>query len=208
MSRALDYLLAVRPEALKPYFAFLKASGQGLDPRTRALISLLSKVHAQTPAGFRQYLRRALDAGVTPNEVIDALLAAFPMLGLTRIVWAAEQLLELDLPEFRPENLGAAPVWHVLGPLADIPPGASRQRCADRAVFVHRGPDTLAVYDSRCPHQATDIPELALADDGRLTCPRHGWVFDVASGRCVHKGKRPLHTIEHRIENGIVELRF
>lgn len=207
MSRALDYLVAVRPEAMQPYFKFLKASGQGLDPRTRALISLLSKVHAQTPAGFRQYLKRALDAGVTPGEVIDALLAAFPMLGFSRIVWAAEQLLDLDLPEFRPENLGAAPTWHVLGPLAGLPPGASRQHCADRAVFVHRDADTLAVYDSRCPHQATDIPELALAD-GRLTCPRHGWVFDVTSGACVHKGKRPLRAIEHRIDSGIVELRF
>lgn len=207
MSRALDYLLAARPQAMKPYFAFLKASGGQLDGRTRALISLLSKVHAQTPAGFRQYLRRALDAGVTPDEVLDALLAAFPMLGLTRIVWAVDRLLELDLPEFRPENLGAQRAWHALAPLAALPEGTTRHPCAGRAVFVHRAGDSLAVYDSRCPHQATDIPELA-HEAGRLTCPRHGWVFDVESGACIHKGTRPLRRLEHRVQAGQVELRF
>ena len=36
----------------------------------------------------------ALRNGATPNEVIDALLMAFPVLGLAKIVWATDILLD------------------------------------------------------------------------------------------------------------------
>jgi nitrite reductase/ring-hydroxylating ferredoxin subunit/alkylhydroperoxidase/carboxymuconolactone decarboxylase family protein YurZ len=100
MSNALDFLAKARPEAMGHYFAFLKDCGRHLDPKTRNLISLITKVHAQTERGFRQYLKRALREGCTPTEVLDALLMAFPALGLTRIVWAIDQLLALQLPGF------------------------------------------------------------------------------------------------------------
>ena len=78
MSDALDYLLKVRPEAMGHYFRFMREAGRHLDPKTRALISVITKVHAQTEAGFRQYVRRALADGAQPIEVLDALLMAFP----------------------------------------------------------------------------------------------------------------------------------
>jgi alkylhydroperoxidase/carboxymuconolactone decarboxylase family protein YurZ len=59
-----------------------------LDVKTRDLISVITKVAVQTEPGFRRYLARALRDGCTPNEVIDALLMAFPVLGLAKIVWA------------------------------------------------------------------------------------------------------------------------
>ena len=190
MSQALDYLIQARPDAMQPYFAFLKVAGRRLDPKTRALISLISKVHAQTERGFRQYLTRAMRSGASADEVLDALLMAFPMLGLTRIVWAVDQLLALDLPEFRLNELGHVPDWHALVPLDTLPASGSVRREADgRSVFIHRDGDDLMVYDARCPHQSTDIPELAL-DGDRLTCPRHGWVFNLGSGMCVAKGSR------------------
>ena len=54
MSDALNYLVAARPDAIKPYFTFLKEAGKHLDTRTRDLISVITKVDAQTEAGFRQ----------------------------------------------------------------------------------------------------------------------------------------------------------
>ena len=80
MSDALNYLVAARPDAIGPYFKFLKEAGKNLDTRTRDLISVITKVDAQTEGGFRQYLSRALHNGASPNEVIDALLMAFPTL--------------------------------------------------------------------------------------------------------------------------------
>ena len=202
MSQALDYLIQARPDAMQPYFAFLKAAGRRLDPKTRALISLISKVHAQTERGFRQYLTRALRSGASADEVLDALLMAFPMLGLTRVVWAVDQLLALDLPEFRLTELGHVPDWHPVLPLSELPENGTVRRIAhSRAVFVHRSDGDWMVYDARCPHQSTDIPELAI-DGERLTCPRHGWQFDLGTGMCVAKGSRPLRALACREQDG------
>jgi alkylhydroperoxidase/carboxymuconolactone decarboxylase family protein YurZ len=112
MSDALSYLAKARPDAVGHYFAFLKNCGKHLDPKTRNLISVITKVDAQTERGFRQYLGRALREGCTPMEVLDALLMAFPTLGLAKIVWAVDIILAMDLPEFQPGALGGQGQWH------------------------------------------------------------------------------------------------
>jgi nitrite reductase/ring-hydroxylating ferredoxin subunit/alkylhydroperoxidase/carboxymuconolactone decarboxylase family protein YurZ len=201
MSDALNYLVRVRPEAMTAYFEFLKQSGKSLDPKTRALITLITKVATQTEGGFRQYLSRALQAGCTPDEILDGMLHAFPALGLTKIVWAVDILLQMDLPEFRPENMGAHGHWHMLMPVKDIPNNKVLRCEADgRGVFIYRADAQFRVYDSHCPHQATNIPELAL-DGLHLTCPKHQWEFDIATGDCVAKGNRPLKRLESKVEN-------
>ena len=202
MSDALNYLIKARPEAMTSYFTFLKKAGDHLDTRTRDLISVITKVAVQTEGGFRQYLTRALRNGATPNEVIDALLMAFPVLGLAKIVWATEILLEMDIPEFRPENLDADAVWHDIAPEQEVPlDEVTFFQREGRHLFVYRTQDDLRVYDSRCPHQVTDIPHLAL-EGMRLTCPKHNWAFDIATGKCVEVGNRPLRRFEHKIEAG------
>jgi nitrite reductase/ring-hydroxylating ferredoxin subunit/alkylhydroperoxidase/carboxymuconolactone decarboxylase family protein YurZ len=204
MSDALEYLVKARPDAIKPYFQFLKESGKHLDTRTRDLISVITKVAVQTENGFRQYLARALRNGASPQEVLDALLMAFPVLGLAKIVWAVDILLEMDIPEFRPEMLDAAEAWHDVIALDEVADGDVTYCDADgRSVFIYRTGDDLRVYDSRCPHQVTNIPHLAL-DGKRLTCPKHQWAFDIATGECVEKGNRPLTRFEHKVENGRV----
>lgn len=205
MSDALNFLVKARPEAMGHYFAFLKDAGKHLDPRTRNLISVITKVHSQTERGLRQYLTRALREGVTPVEVIDALLMAFPALGLAKITWAVDVILSMNLPGFDPATLGAAAArWHDLVAERDLPAaGAARIQCDGRALFVARTATGVRAYDSHCPHQGTDIPELALEGD-TLTCPKHGWAFDVASGDCVKHGTTPLTRFETRVENGRV----
>ncbi len=206
MSDALSYLLKVRPDAMKPYFAFLKEAGRHLDPRTRNLISVITKVHAQTRSGLKQYLGRALREGATPDEVLDALLMAFPALGLAKIVWAIDVILEMDIPEFRPERFGAQPDWHDVAALSELPAdGVRRLEFGDRGLFIHRRNGEIRVYDSRCPHQVTNIPELAIQGE-RLTCPKHQWSFDLATGECVDKGDSPLRRLEHRVEGGRLEV--
>lgn len=207
MSDALSYLLKVRPDAMGHYFAFLKEAGRPLDPKTKALISVITKVHGQTERGLRQYVKRALDAGCSAPEIIDALLIAFPALGLTKIVWAVDVLLAMKLPEFEPERM-SAPQWRPLAALKDIPDRTLQKfNCAGRGVFVYRDAGECRVFDERCPHQGTHIPLEALAN-GRLVCPKHGWTFDPASGECIANGTKPLRRLEARLEGGIVLTRI
>jgi nitrite reductase/ring-hydroxylating ferredoxin subunit/alkylhydroperoxidase/carboxymuconolactone decarboxylase family protein YurZ len=211
MSDALSYLVKARPQEMGAYFAFLKGAGSRLDPKTRNLISVITKVHAQTENGLRQYLKRALREGATPDEVLDALLMAFPALGLAKIVWAVDVILGMNLPEFALDRLAAEapaaapePTWHdVIAESALVDGAAVRASCDGHGVFVFRRGAVVRVYDSRCPHESTDIPELAL-DGTRLTCPKHEWAFDIESGRCVAKGSTPLTLRPHRIEAGRV----
>jgi nitrite reductase/ring-hydroxylating ferredoxin subunit len=208
MSDALDYLVRVRGDALGHYFKFLKDAGKHLDPKTRDLISVITKVHAQTEAGFKQYLMRALRDGCTPMEVIDALLMAFPALGLAKIVWATEILLEMDMPEFSPELIAAQPQWREVMATADIADGeVKRVDCGARSVFVYREGEHYRVYDSRCPHQVTNIPHLAL-QGLTLTCPKHHWKFDIRTGACIEKGKHPLKAFETKVEAGRLYARW
>ena len=202
MSKALDYLLQARPEAMRQYFGFLKAAGKHLDPKTRAIISVITKVDKQTEAGFRQYLQRALRADVTANEIIDALLCAFPTLGLTKITWAMDQLLALDLPEFRLENLGLSSQWHEVTDLSALAPGqACHFRIDGKLIYVYAKLEVICVYDSVCPHQATFIEADRLVGC-HLTCPRHHWKFDLATGACIEVGNLPLTQLEHKLDNG------
>jgi nitrite reductase/ring-hydroxylating ferredoxin subunit/alkylhydroperoxidase/carboxymuconolactone decarboxylase family protein YurZ len=204
MSQALAYLVKARPEAMQSYFRFLKDAGSRLDPKTRNLISVITKVHAQTENGLRQYLKRALREGASGEEVIDALLMAFPALGLAKIVWATDVILKMDLPEFALDAPPAEPAWHDIAAVADLDDGKATRLDRDgRGLFVWRKGRTIRVYDSRCPHEATNIPHLAL-QGGRLTCPKHEWAFDVATGRCTAKGDRPLNVIPHKVAKGRV----
>jgi nitrite reductase/ring-hydroxylating ferredoxin subunit len=205
MSDALNFLVRARPEAMGHYLAFLKDAGTRLDPKTRNLISVITKVHAQTERGLRQYLKRALREGCSGEEVLDALLMAFPALGLAKIVWAVDVILAMDLPEFA---FAAAPApallagWHELAGAASIPAGQTRRiQCDGRAVFVHHGEAGWRVFDSRCPHQGNELGPLS--EDGHgLTCTRHGWSFDVRSGACTAHGDQPLREWDCRLHEG------
>ena len=203
MSDALDYLLKARPEAMGHYFRFMREAGSHLDPKTRALISVITKVHAQTEAGFRQYLRRALADGVQPIEVLDALLMAFPALGLTRIVWAVDVLLAMDLPQFRIDALLGESGWHAIGALDDFQVGETARIEVDgKPLLVHRSDHGVRIYDAHCPHQATLLTADAVRGT-RLVCPKHGWEFDVVDGRSI-KGEAPLREFPNRIDERAV----
>jgi nitrite reductase/ring-hydroxylating ferredoxin subunit/alkylhydroperoxidase/carboxymuconolactone decarboxylase family protein YurZ len=208
MSDALNYLVKARPDAVGHYFAFLKACGKHLDPKTRDLISIITKVHAQTERGFKQYLGRALRDGVTPAQVLDALLMAFPALGLAKIVWAVDIILALDLPEFQPAALGAEGTWHDVMPTQGIKAGSvQRVDCDGRGLFVYKDAKGWRVYDSRCPHQTTNIPHLALQGT-TLTCPKHHWQFDIRSGECIAKGTSALRQWPTKVEKGRLYARW
>jgi nitrite reductase/ring-hydroxylating ferredoxin subunit/alkylhydroperoxidase/carboxymuconolactone decarboxylase family protein YurZ len=199
MSAALDYLLKARPEALGHYFKFMAEAGRHLDPKTRSLISVITKVDAQTRAGFKQYLKRALKDGAKPAEVLDALLMAFPTLGLTKILWAIDILQSMNLPEFRLEALTGSQDWRPLGQVDQFTTGETvRLEITKRPLFVYRGEVGFQVYDGYCPHRNAAIPEGCIKGS-RIVCPSHGWEFDGRSGFCTHGGDGRLEILPNRV---------
>ncbi len=225
MSRALDFLARERPEAIGHYIAFLKSNGQRLDPRTRNLISVITKVYSQTERGLRQYARRTIREGGSADEIVDALMMAFPALGLSRILWAIDILLDMgilgdapdagsapapaSMPAGTPAPAGANEHWQVAGPSAQLEPGVSRALAiAGRNVLLTRFEDgTLSAFDARCPHLSASIaPDSGPA--GHFTCTRHRRVFDARSGRCVQGGDETLLGYPVREVDGRIEVRL
>lgn len=55
-------------------------------------------------------------------------------------------------------------------------------------VLVLKAGDAWRVYRNACPHQGRRLdyaPGKVLCKDGKLICPAHGAVFEIAGGRCL-----------------------
>lgn len=207
MSDALNYLLEVRKETVSPYFEFLKKSGKHLDNKTRFLFSVVSKVHSQTEKGFKQYLIRAMQEGNSADEILDALLTSMPILGFSKIIWAIDIILEMDIPEFSPQILGRIQGWYNVCEIDSLAEGVSHLECEGRELFVYKKDEAINVYDTRCPHQATNIP-LNVENTSELSCPKHNWKFDLQTGECVEKGNRPLTEFKSKVEGDYLKVYF
>jgi nitrite reductase (NADH) small subunit len=74
-------------------------------------------------------------------------------------------------------------MWHDVGSLANVPEGAGREVVvAGRILAIFRvGADVYAI-DGMCAHQGGPLAEGSI-EGGIVTCPWHGWQYDVRSGR-------------------------
>ena len=155
---------------------------------------------------------------------------AFPTLGLTKIIWATNLILSMNLPGFdvdamrkqlagEPEKATSAEsastesdaaegAWHDVMTTAALADGqTTRVDSHGRGLFISREGDTFAVFDSHCSHQRTDIPLSAL-DDCILTCPKHQWAFDVKTGACHKPGGSPLQQYPAKVVGGRVMVQW
>ncbi len=72
--------------------------------------------------------------------------------------------------------------WIPIAQLAECPPGAALERVAgDRIVALFNVDGILHALDGVCPHQGGPLGQGRL-QGAILTCPWHGWQFDVQSG--------------------------
>lgn len=74
-----------------------------------------------------------------------------------------------------------------------------------RRLLVLRAQGVLRAYDDRCPHQGALLHAGRLAN-GVLTCSRHGWQFDSASGRGLNPTAVCLRPFAAREEEGHCEV--
>ena len=80
-------------------------AASGLDPKTYSLVNIAALIAIDAaPASFIFQVGMALDAGVTPEEILGLLVALNPTIGNARIVAAAPEIalalgVDLDLDE-------------------------------------------------------------------------------------------------------------
>ena len=98
--------------------------------------------------------------------------------------------------------------WIPIATVDECPPGASIERlAADRMVAVANVAGTFHALDGLCPHQGGPLGTGRLCGT-TLTCPWHGWQFDVATGRHATSAtvRQPVHEI--RVVDGRLEVRL
>ena len=59
-----------------------------LDDKTRALVKLGISAGARLEGGFHSHVRKAIDAGVTKEEMVHAVMLALPTIGLPSMMAA------------------------------------------------------------------------------------------------------------------------
>ncbi len=70
-----------------------------------------------------------------------------------------------------------------LASLSDLPPGTSREvEHQGRIVALFNLDGKVRAIDGLCPHQGGPLADGEL-DGPIVTCPWHGWQFDVRTGR-------------------------
>ena len=78
------------PEVASAYESLGNAvhSAGPLDEKTRALIKLGISAGARLEGGFHSHVRKAIDAGITKEEMVHAVLLALPTIGLPSMMAA------------------------------------------------------------------------------------------------------------------------
>ena len=98
--------------------------------------------------------------------------------------------------------------WRPVARLADCPPGSARELVvAERVLALYNIEGAFFALDGVCPHQGGPLGKGTL-EGCIVTCPWHGWQFDVASGRHLPTGRivQPRYEVRTEGEWVLVDL--
>lgn len=94
--------------------------------------------------------------------------------------------------------------WVRIASIEEIPPGEGRELTADgRLIALYNVEGTFHALDGVCPHAGGPLGEGRLSGP-IVTCPWHGWQFDVTTGRHCLNANLEHQTFAVRVENGAV----
>jgi alkylhydroperoxidase/carboxymuconolactone decarboxylase family protein YurZ len=103
----LAVLAGRRGDVVQTYLKLLGQLGSALEPKTKQLILLTLQTTQGSTRALRRHVPRAVAAGATVEEVVDAISLALPVAGLTRVTEAFGAVA--DLLETAEETTSTAP---------------------------------------------------------------------------------------------------
>ena len=91
-----------------------------------------------------------------------------------------------------------------VGELADIPPGTGKcVEAGGKQIALFNVGGTLHAIDNLCLHRGGPLGEGEL-EGHVVTCPWHGWQYDVRSGINTMDESEHVETYEVKVEGGAV----
>ena len=87
-----------------------------------------------------------------------------------------------------------------------IGPGTGRSvKLNDRDFAVFNVGGTFYALDGQCSHRGGPLG-IGCVEDLRVSCPLHGWGFDLATGACLDNPERPVKAYPAREQDGEVQI--
>jgi len=77
--------------------------------------------------------------------------------------------------------------------------------CGQDVIAIYRHANALYAIDGVCMHQGGPLAKGKIAN-GTVTCPWHGWQYDLATGNNSTTCKPMLKSYEIRENNGVIEI--
>jgi len=103
---------------------------------------------------------------------------------------------------------GAAGGWHLACRLDEIPQGGIiRRAVGGESVILSRQGAVVSCFQNACAHLGMEIDEGAV-ENGVITCPAHGFRYDLATGECLTAPEVQLLPHAVKVVGNRVEVRL
>ena len=107
-----------------------------------------------------------------------------------------------------PFALGAEGNWLAAGALSDIPEGSIRAaEIGGEKLLLSRQGSVVTCFQNACAHLGFPLHDGEI-EDGIITCPHHGFQYDLASGECLTAPEVALQSHAVRVIGERVEVRL
>lgn len=98
--------------------------------------------------------------------------------------------------------------WLAAGSVRDIPEdGIAVRALAGERVILFRSGEAVSCFRDACAHMGAEIHDGPV-EGGVITCPRHGFRYDLRTGACLTAGDVRLQSHVVRLIDGRVEVRL
>jgi nitrite reductase (NADH) small subunit len=96
-----------------------------------------------------------------------------------------------------------------VGAIGDFTPGQGKMVTVNgRHVALFRLGDDFFAIDNLCLHKAGPLCEGQIDDRDVVTCPWHGWSYEIRTGTLVQDPRVGVSRHEVRVEDGLISIRL